>query len=97
MSGMAWTPEDKARACAMRGEGKTYQQIADVLGCERERVGGFLGKLRPPKRLRHSAVKQRKCLECGAPFLSEWIGNRLCQHCSSAAAELDSNDYTVIT
>ncbi len=30
MRGKAWTPEDKARACVMRGEGKTYRQIAEI-------------------------------------------------------------------
>ena len=81
MRGKAWTPEDKARACAMRDGGKTYQQIADALGCKRERVGGLFQRRRLPKRLRQSTVKRRNCLECGAPFLSEWIGNRLCPHC----------------
>ena len=82
MRGTAWTPEDKARACAMWDGGKTYQQIADALGCERERVGGFLRHHRPSKRLRQSTVKRRNCLACGEPFLSEWSGNRLCPHCS---------------
>ncbi len=82
MRGTAWTPEDKTRAYAMADEGKTHRQIADALGCERERVGSFLRKRRLPKRLRQSTVKRRNCLECGEPFLSEWIGNRLCSNCS---------------
>ncbi len=82
MRGTAWTPDDKAWACAMRNGGKTDQQIADALGCERERVGSFLRHRRLSKRLRLSTVKRRNCLGCGAPFLSEWDGNRLCPHCS---------------
>ncbi len=92
MRGTAWTPDDKARACAMRDGGKTCQQIADALGCERERVGSLFRRGIPPKRLRQSTVKQRNCLGCGIPFLSEWEGNRQCPRCS-VMADSENEDY----
>ena len=30
-------------------------------------------------------AKMRKCLRCGNPFESQWIGNRLCLGCSTNA------------
>ncbi len=85
-SGEAWTPEAKEQARAMRGGGKTYREIADALGCTRERVNRFFwsrDQQRSLKQFRQPAVaKWRDCLGCGVSFLSEWIGNRLCPRCS---------------
>ncbi len=84
----AWTPEDKARAYAMADEGKTNREIAVALGCTRKRAESLLTyRHHHPRRKRlwrskRSTGKRRNCLACGAPFLSEWIGNRLCPHCS---------------
>jgi len=84
-SGEAWPPEDKVQARAMRDEGKTDRQIADALGCKIDRVNRFFWWRNPSRSLKRfrqpAAVKQRDCLGCGTPFLSEWIGNRLCRHC----------------
>ena len=92
-NGEAWTLEAKEQARAMRGGGKTYRQIADALGCTRERVNRFFWWRDPSRSLKRfhqpTAAKWRDCLRCGVRFLSKWIGNRLCLRCSVKA---DSED-----
>jgi len=34
----------------------------------------------------YSDPKTRKCLMCGKPFPSAWVGERICRKCKSSAA-----------
>ena len=40
-------------------------------------------KLKPEPEHTYEA-KQRKCLKCREPFLSEWAGERICKKCKSS-------------
>jgi len=35
---------------------------------------------RPEPEVGHKE-RNRACLSCGRPFMSEWFGNRICKHC----------------
>jgi|GEM_PF-3386697 hypothetical protein len=41
------------------------------------------GKHKKPASIRKSDKKERNCLMCQDPFMSEWSGERVCRKCKS--------------
>lgn len=86
--GNPWTEEEKAWLAERMKEGKTYAEIAAMLGrtpgsvqtqCSRLGIVGdrYVSKQNPK-------AKWRKCLCCGEGFMSSWIGNRICSPCKES-------------
>tara|TARA_Y100001951_G_C11151139_1_gene189267 strand:- start:50 stop:253 length:204 start_codon:yes stop_codon:yes gene_type:complete len=40
--------------------------------------------------------KKRKCMMCEKDFMSEWIGNRICDPCKSTDYWKTGNDYSIM-
>lgn len=79
-AGRPWTENMTFRLCKMVDDGASLNEMADRLGCKKQRVQDRL------KRLKISVSKkteysQRICLCCREPFPSEGIHNRLCTTC----------------
>ena len=44
-----------------------------------------------PKTSDATSKKTRRCLSCGNPFESEWVGNRVCKKCKDTTAWKSGN------
>jgi DNA-directed RNA polymerase specialized sigma24 family protein len=74
----AWPAERETEMRAMVVEGKGAAEIAKALGVRYQAV---VGKLRYARAAMTEGATKRDCLSCGQPFLSEWIGQRMCRRC----------------
>ena len=48
------------------------------------------------KKVKHKLDrKKRKCMMCEKYFMSEWIGNRICEPCKDTDYWKTGNDYSI--
>ena len=40
--------------------------------------------------------KERDCMMCTKPFLSEWSGNRICNNCKATEYYKSGQDYSIM-
>jgi hypothetical protein len=92
--GVSWTPENigRLRAMATQSPRPPTEEIAAVFGTSKNAIQSAMSRFDITKRQGGStgyelkdlsAFKERKCMSCARPFLSEGIHNRRCTTCKS--------------
>lgn len=85
-----WTEEEKAQALALHDLGYPYTAIARRLGRALSTVNNKLTDLIVNRSIRGDGPAHqpgpRRCLCCGQPFPSSWIGHRVCSRCKLSEA-----------
>lgn len=71
----------RARAMSLRRAGATYREIGALLGISASRAYSLCDEAEACQK--KSLSKPRRCLCCGAEFMSAGPGNRLCSRCRS--------------
>lgn len=93
--GRAWTPEEVAELSSLRVSGKTAAECAQIMGLGYDRVKDKIKNTEGPAHRRRGRTepfhciiqterKERKCLSCTRPFISDGIHNRMCDPCRRA-------------
>jgi len=82
-----WRPDEDSLLRRMVADGASWSAIGRALDMDRRlckgRHAALLEAPDPPR-----PTRERKCLCCGRPFLSEGAHNRLCDPCRDGAGEI---------
>lgn len=76
---MSLAAKNRERVFALRREGATYLEIAQLTGLSKSVVNNILNRVSTARRCAKGSP--RACLCCGATFKSEGPHNRLCNAC----------------
>jgi len=81
------------------GQHRGWAVFVTLDGKEQQVTGWHGGVARAEARMeelqRQARLKQRPCLTCGRPFMSEGIHNRICPKCKITHADKDTSSYAI--